>query len=482
MEQGKHEPPGGLLRIFLDIWPGFGPPLTHSFYMSKLSYYKTMVKGILLLSLVFSAIPVLKAQTSFGITAGYGKSSLTKIQGSIEPFSRYSSRNSFWGGLNARFALGEHGFFLATSLIYNQRGYDYKLQNTTGANNTLKDSAFLQTLNYTDLNLILLKKFSLDERSGFFVGVGPVVNVFVSGKEKISMNYFGNTIPSSTTTKSNLQTGSAAGNYKRIYPSLSVMAGFEYRRFSVAVHYNMPLDYYYIDAGKKLQHSIRSFGVSAGFTLFTSHKGDPVLRERKVFVPKETREPKVVQPVKIDSTLDTDGDSIPDYKDKCPGHKGTATYEGCPVPDSDGDGVNDDADKCPQVEGPVSNNGCPEFKEPEVPNSPDTIRFTIYFEQAKSELKTTGFKTLDEVVRLMKANPRLVAQFNGHTDAHGSVEANSIRAFSRAAICADYVASFFIERTRLTVAAFSNRKPVADLNDPSVQWKNRRVEILLYQK
>ncbi|HQR02115.1 MAG TPA: OmpA family protein, partial [Ferruginibacter sp.] len=104
------------------------------------------------------------------------------------------------------------------------------------------------------------------------------------------------------------------------------------------------------------------------------------------------------------------------------------------------------------------------------------------FDQAKSELKTVGFKTLDEVVRLMKANPRLVAQFNGHTDAHGSVEANSIRAFSRASICADYVASFFVERTRLTVAAFSNRQPIADLNNPSVQWKNRRVEVLLYEK
>ncbi|HNU88396.1 MAG TPA: OmpA family protein [Ferruginibacter sp.] len=168
--------------------------------------------------------------------------------------------------------------------------------------------------------------------------------------------------------------------------------------------------------------------------------------------------------------------------DKCPGHKGTAKYGGCPVPDSDGDGVNDDADKCPFVEGPVTNNGCPEFKEPVVPVSKDTLRFTIYFEQAKSELKTNGFNTLTEVVRLMKANPKLVAQFNGHTDTHGSVEANSIRAFSRASVCADYVASFFINRSRLIVAAYSNRAPAADLNIPSMQWKNRRVEILLYEK
>jgi len=39
-----------------------------------------------------------------------------------------------------------------------------------------------------------------------------------------------------------------------------------------------------------------------------------------------------------------------------------------------------------------------------------------------------------------------------------------------------------VERFRLTVAAFSNRQPIADLNNPSVQWKNRRVEVLLYEK
>lgn len=451
--------------------------------MSKLSYYKTVVKNIFLLCLILFQIADVNAQSRFGILAGAGKTMLSKIQGPTDNTNKYSSRTSFWGGLTADFPLGSQGFSLSTGAIYNTKGYEYKLQNSTGANNTVKDSGFVQSLNYVDINLMLRKRFFLDDRTSFFIGTGPVLSVLVSGKEKSSMSYFGSSMPATETTKTSLQTGTAAGNYKRIYPSLSFVGGVEYSRFSLHVNYTIPLDYYYLGVTtKKYQHSMKSFGVTIGYTLLMGKRSEREKREPRE--PKEKKEKTTIkiEPVKIDSTADSDGDGIPDISDKCPGHKGTAKYGGCPVPDSDGDGVNDDFDKCPFVEGPVSNNGCPEFKEPEVPVSKDTLRFTIYFEQAKSELKTNGFNTLSEVVRLMKANPKLVAQFNGHTDSHGSVEANSIRAFSRASVCADYVASFFIERKRLVVAAYSNKMPVADLNDPSMQWKNRRVEVILYEK
>jgi len=451
--------------------------------MSKPSYYKPVVKSIFLLCLILFQIADVNAQNRFGILAGAGKSSLSKIQGPTDNINKYSSRTSFWGGLTADFPLGAKGFSLSTAATFNTKGYEYKLQNATGANNSIKDSSFIQSLNYVDINLLLLKRFHLDDRTSFFIGTGPVLNVLFSGKEKSAMSYFGNTMPTTETTKTSLQTGSAAGNYKRIYPSLSFVGGVEFSRISLHFNYNIPLDYYYLGATtKKYQHSMKTFGVSVGYTLFMGKRSE---REKKE--PREPKEKKEkistrIEPVKIDSTADTDGDGILDINDKCPGHKGTAKYGGCPVPDSDGDGVNDDSDRCPFVEGAISNYGCPEFKEPVVAVSKDTLRFTIYFEQAKSELKTNGFNTLTEVVRLMKANPKLVAQFNGHTDSHGSVEANSIRAFSRASVCADYVASFFIERKRLVVAAYSNRMPAADLNDPSMQWKNRRVEVILFEK
>ena len=56
---------------------------------------------------------------------------------------------------------------------------------------------------------------------------------------------------------------------------------------------------------------------------------------------------------------DTDKDAINDEIDKCPTVAGIAKYDGCPIPDGDGDGVNDEQDKCPTVAGLPKYEGCP---------------------------------------------------------------------------------------------------------------------------
>lgn len=54
---------------------------------------------------------------------------------------------------------------------------------------------------------------------------------------------------------------------------------------------------------------------------------------------------------------DTDGDGILDFEDHCPTVVGPKIYHGCP--DTDGDGLIDVDDKCPNEPGPKHNNGCP---------------------------------------------------------------------------------------------------------------------------
>ena len=66
--------------------------------------------------------------------------------------------------------------------------------------------------------------------------------------------------------------------------------------------------------------------------------------------------------VKVDVNgcpLDTDGDGVPDYQDKCPDVKGLVALQGCP--DADGDGVADADDKCPNTPAgvKVDATGCP---------------------------------------------------------------------------------------------------------------------------
>jgi outer membrane protein OmpA-like peptidoglycan-associated protein len=57
--------------------------------------------------------------------------------------------------------------------------------------------------------------------------------------------------------------------------------------------------------------------------------------------------------------VDTDGDGIPDKKDKCPNEKGTdKRLAGCP--DSDNDGIIDSEDACPNDAGTAEFKGCPD--------------------------------------------------------------------------------------------------------------------------
>ena len=59
----------------------------------------------------------------------------------------------------------------------------------------------------------------------------------------------------------------------------------------------------------------------------------------------------------VDQKKDSDGDGVPDHKDRCPS-RSASTPDGCPPADSDGDGVTDDKDKCPSKAGKTAD-GCP---------------------------------------------------------------------------------------------------------------------------
>lgn len=67
--------------------------------------------------------------------------------------------------------------------------------------------------------------------------------------------------------------------------------------------------------------------------------------------------------------LDRDGDGVPDYKDDCPDTPGLASLNGCP--DKDGDGVADHLDDCPDVPGLKKFNGCPDTDGDGVPDPKD---------------------------------------------------------------------------------------------------------------
>ncbi|NRD47175.1 OmpA family protein [Corallococcus exiguus] len=77
---------------------------------------------------------------------------------------------------------------------------------------------------------------------------------------------------------------------------------------------------------------------------------------------------RVMFAVRYDKTFkdegpDSDGDGVPDVRDRCPTQPEDKDdfedFDGCPDPDNDGDGVADGDDMCPNKPGPKENKGCP---------------------------------------------------------------------------------------------------------------------------
>jgi outer membrane protein OmpA-like peptidoglycan-associated protein/opacity protein-like surface antigen len=102
-----------------------------------------------------------------------------------------------------------------------------------------------------------------------------------------------------------------------------------------------------------------------GLTLRRSFGGTPVDSDGDGVPDRKDKCPNTPKGVTVYSDgcpVDTDGDGVPDYLDKCPGTpKGTAVdAKGCPA-DSDGDGVPDSLDKCPGTPRGVmvGPDGCP---------------------------------------------------------------------------------------------------------------------------
>ena len=173
---------------------------------------------------------------------------------------------------------------------------------------------------------------------------------------------------------------------------------------------------------------------------------------------------------------DTDGDGINDELDKCPTVKGLARYQGCPIPDTDGDGVNDEEDKCPTRVGPASNQGCPVIAK-EVIEKINFAAKNVFFSTGSFKLLPKSFKSLDEVVKLMKDDETLMIDIDGHTDAQGSDESNQVLSDNRAGAVKNYLVSKGVVETRLKSAGYGETKPVADNKTAAGRAKNRRTEM-----
>ncbi|MCB0777062.1 MAG: OmpA family protein, partial [Chitinophagaceae bacterium] len=134
--------------------------------------------------------------------------------------------------------------------------------------------------------------------------------------------------------------------------------------------------------------------------------------------------------------------------------------------------------KCPNLAGVRENQGCPAISE-EVKEKVSIAAKNILFITGSAKLQKKSFKGLDDVVAIMKENPEIKLQIDGHTDAVGSDESNQILSDNRAASVKSYIVSKGIDESRITSAGHGESQPIADNKTAAGRQQNRRVEMVL---
>jgi len=205
-------------------------------------------------------------------------------------------------------------------------------------------------------------------------------------------------------------------------------------------------------------------------------------------------------PEDVDGYLDADGcpdadndlDQVPDVKEAKPecvdqpeDPDGFQDEDGCPDPDNDGDEVPDLDDECPMVVGVKggARPGCPQ-KNALVVVTDKEIKITqqIHFAFNKAVIRPESYPVLDAVVSVLKDNPKMVIEVQGHTDNVGSPGINKPLSQQRADAVRKYLVDHGVAGDHLTSVGYGQDKPLVPNTDERNRALNRRVQFVRMEK
>lgn len=104
--------------------------------------------------------------------------------------------------------------------------------------------------------------------------------------------------------------------------------------------------------------------------------------------------------------------------------------------------------------------------------------YGIYFDTGKAVVKPESAPTLEQIVKLLKQDPKQQLFVVGHTDGTGQLEANVKLSNDRAAAVVKELVSRGIDASRLKPAGVGPWSPVASNRTEDGKAKNRRVELV----
>ncbi len=105
--------------------------------------------------------------------------------------------------------------------------------------------------------------------------------------------------------------------------------------------------------------------------------------------------------------------------------------------------------------------------------------YGIYFDTDKADIKPESKSMLDEMGKLLRANPKLNVYIVGHTDNQGSLPRNVELSQRRAeAVAKALVGEYKIDPKRLAAKGVASLAPLASNDSDAGRAKNRRVELV----
>jgi outer membrane protein OmpA-like peptidoglycan-associated protein len=102
----------------------------------------------------------------------------------------------------------------------------------------------------------------------------------------------------------------------------------------------------------------------------------------------------------------------------------------------------------------------------------------ITFDIDKSDIKPQSMGTLNMIIKVMKDNPDLKFEVDGHTDNTGQAAHNLTLSQQRAEAVKAQLIKMGIAGSRLTTKGFGDTKPISDNDSPEGKANNRRVEFV----
>ena len=102
----------------------------------------------------------------------------------------------------------------------------------------------------------------------------------------------------------------------------------------------------------------------------------------------------------------------------------------------------------------------------------------INFDIDKSTIRPESMGTLNMIDKVLKNNPDLKFEIDGHTDNTGDAAHNLTLSQQRADAVKNQLVKMGIEGSRLTAKGFGDTKPISDNDTPEGKANNRRVEFV----